>query len=59
VGRSHAVPTGRGRGGAPTRSDRAQNQAIRDWARRKGIELSNRGRIPRNIVEQYEVEAGR
>jgi nucleoid-associated protein Lsr2 len=59
VGRNHAVPPGRGRSGAPTRSDRAQNQAIRDWARRKGIELSNRGRIPRNIVEQYETEAGR
>jgi hypothetical protein len=60
VGRSHPVPTARIRtGGAPTRSDRAQNQAIRDWARRKGIELSNRGRIPRNIVEQYEAEAGR
>ncbi len=59
VGRSHVVPAGRNRMGAPTRSDRAQNQAIRDWARRKGIELSNRGRIPREIVEQYEAEAGR
>jgi hypothetical protein len=59
VGRSHVVAAGRGRAGAPTRSERAQNQAIRDWARRKGIELSSRGRIPRTIVEQYDVEAGR
>lgn len=43
----------------PTRNDRAQNKAIRDWAKRKKIELSERGRIPRHIVEQYEAEAGR
>lgn len=59
VGRGHAAPANRARPGAPTRSDRAQNQAIRDWARRRGIDLSNRGRIPRNIVAQYEAEAGR
>jgi hypothetical protein len=43
---------------APARSDRAQNQAIRDWAKRRKLELSDRGRIPRSIVEQYEAEAG-
>jgi hypothetical protein len=43
---------------APARSDRAQNQAIRDWAKRKKLTLSDRGRIPRNVVEQYEAEAG-
>jgi hypothetical protein len=59
IGRSHVVATTRGRSGAPARSDRVQNQAIRDWAKRKGMELSDRGRIPRNIVEQYEAEAGR
>lgn len=41
------------------RSDRAQNQSIRDWARRKKIQLSDRGRIPRSVVEQYEAEARR
>jgi hypothetical protein len=59
VGRGHVATTGRVRTVAPARSDRVQNQAIRDWARRKGIELSERGRIPRAIVDQYEVEAGR
>jgi hypothetical protein len=59
VGRGHVATTGRARTGAPARSDRVQNQAIRDWARRKGIGLSERGRIPRSIVEQYEAEAGR
>jgi hypothetical protein len=59
VGRGGVPATARGRGAAPARSDRAQNQAIREWAKRKGKELSGRGRIPREIVEQYEAEAGR
>lgn len=62
VGRGGIMPAarrGRGTGSAPTKSDRAQNQAIRDWAKRKGIQLSERGRIPRNVIEQYESEAGR
>src|SRR5690349_16576855 len=60
VGRGGITPVRRGRGtAAPAKADRAQNQAIRDWARRKGIQLSERGRIPRNVLEQYEIEAGR
>jgi hypothetical protein len=59
LGRGHAVSAGRARGGTPARADRAQNQAIRDWAKRKGVQLNDRGRIPRTIVEQYEAEAGR
>ena len=49
----------RGRAGTPARIDRAQNQAIRDWAKSKGIEVSDRGRIPAHIAEQYQAEAGR
>jgi hypothetical protein len=61
VGRGGIAPSRRGRGAtaAPAKADRAQNQAIRDWARRKGIQLSERGRIPRSVIEQYESEAGR
>jgi nucleoid-associated protein Lsr2 len=60
VGRGGIAPTRRGRAAAaPAKADRAQNQAIRDWAKRKGIQLSERGRIPRNVIEQYEGEAGR
>ena len=44
---------------APVRNDRAQNQAIRDWARTKGYEVSERGRIPQHLVEKYEAEAGK
>jgi hypothetical protein len=58
LGRGH-VTTARGRRGAPDYSDRAQNQAVREWAKRKKIGLSDRGRIPRHIVEQYQAEAGR
>ena len=39
---------------APARSDRAHNQAIRDWAKSQGIEVSERGRIPRSVADQYE-----
>jgi hypothetical protein len=34
-------------------------QALRDWAKRKGIQISERGRISQEIVEQYHAEAGR
>jgi hypothetical protein len=46
-------------GTSPTRADREQNQAIREWAKSKGLEVSERGRIPANITEQYQKEAGR
>jgi hypothetical protein len=60
VGRGQVLTTVRARrGAAPAHSDRAHNQAIREWARRKKIGLSDRGRIPRHIVEQYQAEAGR
>lgn len=38
---------------AATRTSRAQNQAVRDWAAQNGYELADRGRIPANIVEAY------
>src|SRR5436305_12227876 len=59
IGRGAAVATGRARSQTPARTDREQNQAIRDWAKAKGLEVSDRGRIPAGIVGQYEAEAGR
>jgi len=60
VGRGGVTTTGRGRvASTPARTDRAQTQAIRAWAKRKKIKLADRGRIPGTIVEQYEAEAGR
>jgi hypothetical protein len=42
---------GRGTGG---RMDREQAGAIRDWARKNGHAVSDRGRIPASVVEAYE-----
>lgn len=33
--------------------DREQNQAIRAWARKSGYAVSDRGRIPTEVVEAY------
>lgn len=33
--------------------DREQNQAIREWARKKGREVSDRGRIPADVLQAY------
>jgi len=46
--------TGRGRSGTGSASaDREQNQAIREWAKKKGLSVNERGRIPAGIVEKY------
>jgi hypothetical protein len=55
---SHRV-SARGRGSAPATADREQNQAIREWAQRKGLDVSARGRISQAVMAQYEAEAGR
>lgn len=34
-------------------TDREQNQAIREWAARQGLKISERGRIPSNVLEAY------
>jgi len=36
--------------------DREQNQAIRDWARKRGMKVSDRGRIPSNVLDSYHRE---
>ncbi|MFC0503861.1 Lsr2 dimerization domain-containing protein [Micromonospora costi] len=54
VGRGGVVVGGRaarGRGGAT--ADREQNRAIREWAKKAGKDISDRGRIPQEIVDEY------
>jgi len=34
-------------------TDREQNQAIREWAQQQGMKISERGRIPSNVLEAY------
>ena len=56
VARSGGVRRGAGRGrgaGSPGRSNRDQNQAIRQWASRNGWAVSERGRIPTSVVEAF------
>ncbi len=59
AGRGIRTPASRRPAVPLAKSDRSQNRAIRDWAKRKGLKLSERGRIPGHIVEQFEAEAGR
>ncbi|KAA2258849.1 Lsr2 family protein [Solihabitans fulvus] len=42
--------------GKPTvkAGDKAQAQAIRDWARSQGRQISDRGRIPQELVVQFQ-----
>lgn len=34
-------------------ADREQSAAVREWARTNGYQVSDRGRIPANVVEAY------
>jgi hypothetical protein len=44
-----------GSAGAASRpaADREQNQAIREWAKAQGMKISERGRIPSDVLEAY------
>lgn len=48
---------GRDRGSAPvavrTAVAREQNQAIRNWARARNLKVSERGRIPSEVLQAY------
>jgi hypothetical protein len=59
TGTGGVTRAGRGRTSQPARTDRDQNRAIRSWAKRKRIPLSDRGRIPQRILDRYAAEAGR
>ncbi len=59
---AHARKAGRTRsagrsGRASARSDREQVQAIREWARRNGHKVSERGRVPASIIDAYNTAA--
>ena len=38
---------------ASARSDREQTQAIREWARKNGHKVGEKGRIPATVLEAY------
>lgn len=55
----HARRLGRGEARRPARTaaSRRRSGDIRAWARDHGIEVSERGRIPASVVEQYQAAA--
>ena len=40
----------------PAAVDREQNQAIREWARKRGMKVSDRGRLPAEVTDAYHQE---
>jgi hypothetical protein len=48
-GPSTAAP----RRGRPARGDREQTHAIREWARKNGHKIGEKGRIPAHILDAY------
>jgi hypothetical protein len=54
----HARKVGMGRGqrrrAGRSASNRERSSDIRAWAKDQGIPISDRGRIPESVVEQYE-----
>ena len=52
-GRKRGTPRPPGRAPRTASADREQNQAIREWARKQGMKVSDRGRIPAEVLEAY------
>ncbi|HEY2223614.1 Lsr2 family protein [Actinomycetospora sp.] len=52
--RSSGAGTGTPRATSPGGYDRETSKQIRDWARSEGFEVSDRGRVPNNVVEAWE-----
>ncbi len=50
----HARRAGRGQRRPPTSSSRQRSGDIRAWAKEHGIAVSERGRIPASVLEQYD-----
>jgi hypothetical protein len=46
-----------GRAPRTASADREQNQAMREWARKQGMNISDRGRIPKEVAEAYNAQA--
>lgn len=54
---SSGRPSSRRGSAGSTSMDRDQAAAIRSWAKGKGLQVSDRGRIPATIIEQYNKSA--
>ncbi|MBY8862064.1 Lsr2 family protein [Nocardia sp. CA2R105] len=47
------ISKGKSKIGGRTAADKEQTKAVREWARKNGYDVSNRGRIQASIVEAY------
>lgn len=54
VGSARRVGGRRGRGRGGRGRSGSETAAIREWARSQGLKISDRGRIPADIIEKYE-----
>ncbi|MEU7906353.1 Lsr2 family protein [Actinoplanes sp. NPDC049118] len=52
-GTTTGAATSRRAAAQPQRVNRDQNQAIREWAKKNGHEVSDRGRIPTAVVDAF------
>jgi hypothetical protein len=66
VGHGRRVGRSGGRGGASrragrgaARTDREQTHAMREWARKNGYKVGDKGRIPAHIAEAYQAKVAR
>jgi nucleoid-associated protein Lsr2 len=55
-GGGRSFSAGARRTGRPTRSDREQTHAIREWARKNGHKVGEKGRIPATVLEAYNAQ---
>ncbi|HEU5471830.1 MAG TPA: Lsr2 family protein [Actinophytocola sp.] len=56
-GRKRGLSRPAGRPPRTASADREQNQAIRQWARKQGMKVSDRGRIPSDVIDAYNSQA--
>ena len=54
----HARRAGRAQPRRPGRTSRQRSGDIRAWAKEQGLAVSERGRIPASVLEQYHAAAG-
>ena len=54
----HARRAGRAQPRRPGRANRQRSGDIRAWAKEQGLAVSERGRIPASVLEQYHAAGG-
>ena len=54
--KSNGAGTGTPRATSPGGYDRETSKQIREWAKGEGFEVSDRGRVPNNVVEAWEAQ---